>query len=155
MKKKILIGSMLILTLLLLMPSIPAIQQKTIEDKAYYDFVEKFGEVDADFIEFFNDVDLKDIEVLNEIKHPILYYIVLFLSNFRLFHFFLVFLIASSFVDFDEYGNISIQHPILFIISMIRAGWLYATLFIWQVFWINISNIMEWNWFNEKENPNR
>jgi hypothetical protein len=34
MKKKILIGSLLVLTLLLLMPSIPAIQQKTIMDKS-------------------------------------------------------------------------------------------------------------------------
>ncbi len=35
MKKKILIGSMLVLTLLLLMPSIQAIQQEIVEDKTY------------------------------------------------------------------------------------------------------------------------
>jgi len=45
MRKRILIGSMLVLTLLFLMPSIPAIQQRTVED----------------------------IEVLDDIKHPILY----------------------------------------------------------------------------------
>jgi len=44
MNKKILIGSILAVALLLLMPSIPAIQQKTIEDKAYSDLVEKFGD---------------------------------------------------------------------------------------------------------------
>ena len=41
MRKKILIGSMLVLTLLLFMPSIPAIQQKIIEDKVIDDFVKK------------------------------------------------------------------------------------------------------------------
>jgi len=40
MNKKILIGSMLVLTLLLLMPSIPAIQLNTIKDKAFSDLVE-------------------------------------------------------------------------------------------------------------------
>ena len=48
MKKKTLIGSMLVLTLLLLMPSIPAIQQKTIEDKAYSDFVEEIKKSNGD-----------------------------------------------------------------------------------------------------------
>ena len=67
MKKKILIGSLLVLTLLLLMPSIPAIQQKTIEDKAYSDLVEKFGDVDADFIELLKDVDLEDLQEKVEI----------------------------------------------------------------------------------------
>jgi len=63
MKKKILIGSMLVLTLLLLMPSIPAVQQKTIEDKAYSDLVEQLDEdVDADFIELLKDVDLEDLQ---------------------------------------------------------------------------------------------
>jgi len=40
MKKKILIGSIIAVTLLLLMPSIPAIQLDTIKDKAYNDLVE-------------------------------------------------------------------------------------------------------------------
>ena len=35
MKKKILISSLFVLTLILLMPSIPAIQQNTIKDKAF------------------------------------------------------------------------------------------------------------------------
>ena len=35
MGKRILLGSMLVLTLLLLMPSIPAIQQKTIEESEF------------------------------------------------------------------------------------------------------------------------
>ena len=61
MKKKILIGSIIAVALLLLMPSIPAIQQKTVEEKAYSDFVERL-----------KDVDLEDIEVLEWIRHPII-----------------------------------------------------------------------------------
>jgi hypothetical protein len=45
MRKKILIGSMLVLTLLLLMPSIPAIQQKTINDRVLIEFVEELEDV--------------------------------------------------------------------------------------------------------------
>ncbi len=41
MKKKILIGSLLVLTLLLLMPSIPAIQQNTIEDNLKQELQDK------------------------------------------------------------------------------------------------------------------
>ena len=41
MRKKIIIGCMLVVTLLLLMPSIPAIQKKTIEVRTYSDFIEQ------------------------------------------------------------------------------------------------------------------
>jgi len=139
MKKKILIGSMLVLTLLLLMPSIPAIQQKTIEDGVRQDLQEKLDTITLD--------DLKYIDVLDDIKHPILYYIFVFINDFRLSRFILVALIALDSFDFDEYGNMSFKHPILFIISMMRAGWLFATLYIWQVFWLTISHELGWNWF--------
>ena len=43
MRKKIIIGCMLVLTLLLLMPSIPAIQKKTVEERPYSDFVEQLN----------------------------------------------------------------------------------------------------------------
>ena len=62
MRKKLIFGLMLVLTLLLLMPSIPAIQRKIIENKAYNDFI---GEI--------NDFNLKEICTLDWIKHPILY----------------------------------------------------------------------------------
>jgi len=76
MKKKILIGSLLVLTLLLLMPSIPAIQQKTIEDKAYSDLVEKFEDFDLEdlrekiekinpkFIDYLKKLDISNLEEL-------------------------------------------------------------------------------------------
>ena len=65
MKSKILIGSILVLTLLLLMPSIPAIQQNAIEDKAINNLVEQF-----DFKDLRENIDFPDV------KHPILYILV-------------------------------------------------------------------------------
>ena len=67
MKKKILIGGIIVVALLLLMPSIPAIEQKTIEDKVYSDLVEKLEDVDADFIELLKDFDLEDLREKFEI----------------------------------------------------------------------------------------
>ena len=67
MKKKILIGSIIAVALLLLMPSIPAIQQKTIEDKAYSDFVEAkdFDELFASIREKLTDINTgTDIGIL-------------------------------------------------------------------------------------------
>ena len=50
MKKKILIGSLLVLTLLFLMPSIPAVQQKTIEGGIKQEIQEKLDEINLEEI---------------------------------------------------------------------------------------------------------
>ena len=84
MQKKILLGSVFVLILLLLMPSIPAIQQKTIEDKAYSDFVEKLKEelgedrasefidsvesINLDFFDELRNIFIDDEELSNRIK---------------------------------------------------------------------------------------
>jgi len=75
MKTKLIIGSIIAIVLLLLMPSIPAIQQKTIEEEIKQDIQEKLESINLD--------DLKDFEVLDWTRHPILYIIVLFLLNSR------------------------------------------------------------------------
>ncbi|UCD13629.1 MAG: hypothetical protein JSW60_08745 [Thermoplasmatales archaeon] len=80
MRKTILIGSMLVLTLLLMMPSIPAIQQKKIEYNAYSDFIEK---------------------IKNDIKYPNLYELLSFLIDFRCTRGFVMALISTDF-----WGNV-------------------------------------------------
>ena len=137
MKKKILIGSLLVLTLLLLMPSIPAIQQKSIEEGVRQDLQEKLETINLD--------DLKDIEGLDDIKHPLLYLIV-YLSMFRVYRFVIIYLIASDMIEFDEHYNMSISHPILCILLMIRAWWLVGTTIIWQNFWFSLADKGGWNW---------
>ena len=95
MRKKILIGSMLVLTLLLLMPSIPAIQQKSVEDSVYDDFESKV---------------MKGIGILgDDIKFPKLrelYRNFIFLRGFRA-----AWLILIG-MDLDIYGGV--VHPLIF-----------------------------------------
>jgi len=120
MKKKILIGSMLVLTLLLLMPSIPAVQQKTIEDKAYSDFIEEL-----------KNVDLEDIEVLDDdVIFPRLLLFVESIYKFRTFRCMLLYLIS---VTFDSWGN---PDEVILPLVFFRAMWLSDTAYLWCFFGI-------------------
>ena len=122
MKKKIIIGSLLVLILLLLMPSIPAIQQKTIEDKAYSDLVEK----------------LKDLEVLDgDMKFPILFAFVYMFARIQAYR-------SFKFWDFAQPGGdySPIIHPLLFAYAI----WLFFVVVRWVDFWFAISDEFEWNW---------
>jgi len=121
MNKKILIGSIMAVALLLLMPSIPAIQQKTMEDKAYSDFVEK----------------LKDVELFDgEMKFPLLFAFVYFIARNRAFR---AFRILDFALSDDWYVFI---HPLLAFYGL----WLFAGLVWWVDIWFAISDEFEWNW---------
>lgn len=121
MRRKILIGSLLVLTLLLLMPSIPAVQQKSIEEGIKQDLLL-----------------LNDIETLDDVKHPILYELVKYMLNLRfelldkLFHY-------SGYI---YYYNWEIYHPILFI-------WSFVMIIRWvikSIFWQRTSDNLGWGW---------
>jgi len=131
MRKKILIGSTLVLTLLLLMPSIPAIQQKTIEEGIKQDIQEK--------LETINVNDLKDIKVLDWIRHPILYIIVMLQLKFRFLRLqILEFLEIMCFyyLGFDYLGFIFLERWLmLFVTSSIIAD-----------FWGTLSDNLGWGW---------
>jgi hypothetical protein len=137
MGKKILIGSMLVLTLLLLMPSIPAIQQKTVEYGFKQNIQEKLETITLD--------DLKDIDVLDGLKHPILYYIfisVLYIRDLKMvFNFIMLELCTET-----GFYDIDIIYPILFLIFAIRFLTNYYFYTCWAVFWGYLSIILEWNW---------
>jgi len=122
MGKKIIIGSMLVLTLLLLMPSIPAIQQRTIEDKAYSDFVEK----------------LEDVEIFDDVmKFSILFVFVIMLALHRNYRAFRIW-------DFAQPGGYPnpVEHPLL----AFYGSWLFLSMVVWIEFWMNISDKLGWNW---------
>ena len=102
------------------MPSIPAIQQKTIEDKAYSDFIENITILDDD------------------IKLPNLYAIILFLYLFRYQR--MEFLADISY-HIGRWG-LTIDFPILFL----RAFWLFGSLEVWAKFWTKISDALGMNW---------
>jgi len=128
MKKKILIGSMLILTLLLLMPSIPAVQKATIEDGIKQDIQDK---LDVSNLDYFKDI-------FDEIKHPILYSIVIWTIMLR-------------FKQMDANTLFAInmmEKGFLYIFALIftRSIWIAITLRYYTTFWNNISETFGWNW---------
>ncbi len=138
MKKKILIGSMLVLTLLLLMPSIPAVQQKSIEEGIKQELQEKFETINLDYLEGMEDFEW--------IRHPILYAIVMSFAYLQNFRFALNFMLSVSCTEPDGFGSFIFTKPILFAFFMFRAVWLSITAFTWVGFWTYISEVMEWDW---------
>ena len=118
MKKKILIGSLLVLTLLLLMPSIPAVQQKTIEDKAMNDLEDKLETITFDGV-----------------RHPLLRQFIqvsiwfkVYLGNFLWY------------LGTDYYGNP--VDPFLCDLANLIVGRAIICFYRWQ----DISDTMGWNW---------
>jgi len=135
MNKKILIGSLLVLTLLLLMPSIPAIQQKTIEDAIQYSIEKQLTITEIKGI-------LKEEQLP---KHPILFLIVWIIASFRVSR--ALFLYDKSAEWIYEGGwhgpYLEIKHPLLFL----RFLMLIFTIEIWFGFWEGISYLLDWDWY--------
>jgi hypothetical protein len=109
------------------MPSIPAIQQKTIENKIYSDCIEKL-----------KDVELEDIEIIDGVKYPLLYLFVILIYNHLDIRFHRIFDIAV------EYGfmGFTVIFPVLFFYSI----WLGFKSKIWFSFWYYLSDELQWDW---------
>ena len=118
-RKKILIGSIFVLALMLLMPSIPAVQQNTIEEGIKQDIQEK---IDSLIIN-----DFRGIKELIGDRHPILFAICLimvFMTNFRITRSDILFFYSTIYVDGGwNPGYYEITHPLIFI----RSLWLFFT----------------------------
>ena len=131
MNKKILIGSIIAVALLLIMPSIPAIQYKTIEEKTYSGLVEKF-----------DDVDLKEIKEINnlgeDVKFPNLYE---FLARFLALRFFRGLMLCWLGIGFMEFA-IYEKFPIF----NIRGVWLSISTFFIADYIDGIVEKLGWNW---------
>ena len=133
MNKKILIGSMLVFTMLLLMPSIPAIQQKIVKDEIKDKILSEIPE----------QIDFKDIKELintgklDRIKHPFLLAIVYFIAFLYWFRmgcllpmiwFLVTNNISNGVLLWERFWNLS------FIMDK------------WVLFWLKISETYGWNW---------
>ena len=126
MSKKILMGSMLVLTLLLLMPSIPAIHINAIENQIKTEYEE---------LPLNNDINFKIPD-----KYPLLYLLVLTIGWFKAIRgvIYCIFSIKS-----DDYWPITyVDKPILFF----RGITLLASGNLWIFGWYIISKILGWNW---------
>ncbi len=131
MNKKILIVSIIAVAILLLMPSIPAIQQNVIEDKAYSDFIEQLD---------FNDItELIESGKLDNITHPILYVVLTIWLYFRLIRAgFLIDISSDSF----GFGGRTVHYPLIYI----RGVWLAFTCAISLAYLQELSYKYGWNW---------
>jgi len=134
MNKKILIGSLLVLTLLLLMPSIVANQHNIVEDANY----QKFQEPVDDFFVF---EDIKDNTGKLDIpKHLILFTLVMSMYLIRVARGFLGWGLSTHFSHLSSYETI--YHPLLYLYS----GLLIISGFCWFYGWITIAKYLGWNW---------
>ena len=138
MRKKILIGSLLVFALLLLMPSIPAIQQRMVEEGVKQEIQEKLETITLD--------DLKDITVLDNMKHPILYYIVILIWYVKILRYDINEFISEKTYEIGPFGRIMILNPILYYICVIRFNILFSQTILWIARWSFISETLGWNW---------
>jgi len=108
MNKKLLLGSISVLTLLLLMPSIPAVQNNVVKD-----------EMSSHIPENLDFEDIKKLEMIELMKHPILYLIVRGIFVFRLSRESILFEWSTD----VDYSGLVVTHPIIFL----RSIWLAET----------------------------
>ena len=133
MKRKIIIvGSIFVLALILLLPSIPAIQQKTIEDMAYSDFKEEIKTLDDD------------------VKLPNLYNLVMFFYNLmdnRLNRVAgrveLIYDFIRNLFNLAPYSD---NGKLLFVILIFRLIILATPLYFYSHYWYYFSEKLELNW---------
>jgi len=126
MNKKILIGSMLVLTLLLLMPSIQAFQMNNIKNEIKQDFEE---------------ISLDDsIEPKYPDKFPLLFYLVFGLYFFRFSRCIALFEFATE--PSYYFPNFEVVHPLAFF----RCVMLFFTTVIKFETWVLLSEYFGWGW---------
>ena len=125
MNKKILIGSIIAVAILLLMPSIPAVHINSIENQIKTEYKELLLNEGVNF-------KIPD-------KLPLLYLLVYILGYFRAYRSDALF--AYS-IEIDDWGEIKLIHPFLLLRSLI----LMASVNLWVYGWLFISDILGWDW---------
>ena len=132
MNKKILIGSLLVFIMLLLMPTIPAIQQQTLKDGVQ-------DKLHSDLIEQLDFKEVKEIVDFPNMKYPRLYDLVIW------------WLIDVRFEQVTRYWSASIylfEHNLvcLWLLCLARAMFIHAMLDIHVNLWVTLSNTLGWDW---------
>ena len=130
MKIKIIMVCLVSIAFLLMMPSIPAIQQKSIEEGFKQDLRENLYSISLD--------DSKEIEGLEGPNYSLLYDFVMRILDFR-------------FRQFDNIENFLFycyeeKFEWLLIFGMFRLSWVTITIHYWNNFWYYISNTFGWDW---------
>ena len=130
-RKKILIGCIITATILLLMPSIPAIQNKIVMDEIKEGFNIK------------NIRELLDNGNLDRKKHLLLLIFVYLIAGFRLKRIDILCTISIKNVEYvGRIPIIELRYPIIYL----RAVMLIFTTIFWFYNWQKISDKYVWNW---------
>jgi hypothetical protein len=131
MKKKIIIGSMLVLTLLLLMPSIPALQKNAIDvrlDTRESELLTKFQDLDGEKIK--DLLNKKPLDGLQFLLLPLIFFIYFFRIYRGIF--------IQSFS--------STKYEIINLFIHLRGVWLIGTAMIWVLCWQFFYDIIGLDW---------
>jgi hypothetical protein len=130
MKIKIIIGSLIVVVIIFLMPSIPAIQNKIVQDEILSEIPEEI------VFSFINE--LSESSRVEKLKHPLLFILVKLWLNFRWKRSIFLGDISSSYAGFYFY----VEHELLFL----RAVWLSISVDFLIYYWNNLSDSFNWNW---------
>ncbi len=124
-------GGLFTVILLLMMPLVPAVQIHAIKNQIH---------------EEFNGLNTEDISPTDlPEKFPLLYAFVILITISRLY---LGVLILSLSTEYDDTAYwfedpYEITRPMLFLLGMFQM----ARTFGWEYFWIYLSIILKWGWF--------
>jgi hypothetical protein len=124
MRKKLVFGSVLVFTLLLLTPSISAIQHNTIEG--------------ADTFENIDKIELNILD--NDTKYLNLNYLINLMIKSRIVRALLLFMVSAYIDNFTH--SLVVTHPIIYF----RSLWLEFTCMHLIDFFQYISDKYGWNW---------
>jgi hypothetical protein len=130
MRKILLFGIILVITLLFLVPSMPAIQQKII-----------YNEVEREMIEDYNIKNIKkymEFSKTENIKFPLLYKLIISTLTLRWFRI----NVLREYSYEEDWPYYEIKNPILFFRFLI----LLINTHIWSNLWSFISHNLGWNW---------
>ena len=136
MKIKLIIKcSVFFVLLLLLIPSLSAIQIKSVENTVKNELMETNGTLDFR--------ELKErINLVNISKHSILFIIVYAIYTLRILRTMILFELSTE-VDWTGWQPVyEIIHPLLYQ----RAMWLGETAGMWLGLWYYISQFFNWGW---------
>jgi len=124
MSRIILMVSLLVLFLLLVLPSSPALHINCIREERRHTVEEEYTTLPK--------------KTVDDLTHPFLYLLVSMTSFFRYKRFFLLYEYACE----ESWPYLTIYHPIIFA----RCVMLVFTTLLWINFWGYVSDILGWNW---------
>jgi len=132
--KKVLFGSVFVLALMLMMPCISAIQQKTVEGGLKQELQKKLESIELN--------DLEDIKKTYKIKHQFLYVLIDIILSIRDVRGYILLLFSTEFYYGGWFPTMVVVHPILFL----RSLWLMFSADLSEAFLLFLSELLGWNW---------